>query len=285
MRPVILYRPVDGLDTTEEDVAKEILPVIRQRTDVQRGDLVIGRYSVLPFYRELERDVGHLGGMLINSTSEHNFIADVMEWAPILGEELTPRTWDSLERLPDTGVSFVVKGQTNSRKDRWDTHMFAGNKRDAVDVTLRLQEDGLIQSQRIYYRKYEKLRRYFTAMNGLPVSDEYRFFLLDGEVLSAAFYWSSHVSDLTVVPVPEEKHYEIVRKAVAKLRAAETLPKFLVMDVATKYNGYPIIIELNDGQMSGLSENDPKQLYENLKHQLGRRGRGGSTPDSKPGQG
>lgn len=119
MRVVILFRPLDGPDSTEEEAAAAQLPVIRDRAAVQRGDLIIGRYSVLPFYEALVADIEARGAVLVNSLAEHAFIADVMAWAPILGDDLTPRTWDRLEDLPGDGSAFIVKGQTNSRKDRW----------------------------------------------------------------------------------------------------------------------------------------------------------------------
>jgi hypothetical protein len=39
---------------------------------------------------------------------------------------------------------------------------------------------------------------------------------------------------------------------------------FYAVDVAQTVAGDWIVIELNDGQMSGLSENDPEILYCNL---------------------
>lgn len=269
MTPVVLYRPIDGLDLQEEEAAKAHFNVVRQRTEVRPGDLVIGRYSVLPFYKELEQDLRIQGAKLINSYRQHQFIADVMAWADILGPDLTPRTWDRLADIPDYGTAFVVKGQTNSRKDRWNTHMFAATKRDAVEVTLRLQEDSLIQSQRIYYRKYEKLAQYHVGLNGLPVTDEYRYFVLNGIPLTGAFYWSSHVGDLPILPKPKMAHFQAVEAAVRRLKEADSLPPFVVIDVATREDGSVMVVELNDGQMSGLSENDPNVLYARMSYILG----------------
>jgi hypothetical protein len=41
-----------------------------------------------------------------------------------------------------------------------------------------------------------------------------------------------------------------------------------VLDVAEKENGEFVLIEINDGQMSGLSCCNPEELYLNLKKQL-----------------
>ena len=42
---------------------------------------------------------------------------------------------------------------------------------------------------------------------------------------------------------------------------------FTVIDVAQKATGEWIIVELNASEMSGLSLNDPDQLYKNLRAQ------------------
>lgn len=274
MRPVILYRPCDGLDTTEEDAAQRWLRVVRSRAQCGPGDLVIGRYSVLPFYAELENDLGWHDAKLINTHRQHQFVADVLEWVPILnygyGDDfLTPRTWDVLADLPEDGTQFVVKGQTNSRKDRWNTHMFARNKREAVEVTLRLQEDSLISNQKIYYREYVPLWRLMTGFNDLPITEEFRYFVLDGKILSSAFYWSSHVADLEKVPVTNDATDMCVVTAINQLRrAGDVAPRFVVIDVARREDGRCMIVELNDGQMSGLSENSPDVLYKNIAEVL-----------------
>ena len=44
---------------------------------------------------------------------------------------------------------------------------------------------------------------------------------------------------------------------------------FYVVDIAKTQSGEWIVIELNDGQMSGLSCNDPKLLYSRLRQTIG----------------
>ena len=40
-----------------------------------KNNLVVGRYSVLPFYEELDRDLRMVGSKLINDYDEHRWIA------------------------------------------------------------------------------------------------------------------------------------------------------------------------------------------------------------------
>jgi hypothetical protein len=262
MKPVILMRPTLS-DSTELNAAKAHFDLYENRTKIPPGSLVIGRYSVLPFYKELEEDLKVNGSTLINTYSQHRWIADMREWYQDF-EGITPKTWFELHTLPDEGP-FVVKGETNSRKFNWNTHMFAKNKQEAIQIHSRLSEDSLIGQQNIYIRKYEPLVKLGEGLNGLPVSEEYRFFFLDHQVLSGAFYWSSHVDDLTEVPkaanVPQEFLAEVKSRIGFNAR-------FVVVDIARKVDGTWMVVEINDGQQSGVSENDPNELYSNMKKAL-----------------
>ena len=267
MMPVVLYRKVSAPADDEAElqaIAAAGLPVVFNRAAIPPDSLVICRYSCLPFYRELEKDIVQLGSRLINSFREHHFIADLSEWYSVLGPEnggpgLTPRTWSRFEEMPEKGP-FVLKGETNSRKDRWSSLMFAETRADAIQVAARLREDGLLAAQTIYAREYLPLRRLATGLNGMPISQEYRFFCMGGRVLSAGFYWSSHLYqvDPKLLEVPG---------AAQGLVEVEVLPKlvghtnFVVVDVGVLEDGSCRVVELNDGQMSGLSENDPATLY------------------------
>lgn len=262
MRPVVLFRA--GLAEEEEmSVCQKYFPVITQRSHVKEGDLVIPRYSALPWYQELEADVEYNGGKLINSYREHCYVADLRTWYYDLGD-FTPRTWFYMDQLPTEGP-FVLKGQTNSKKHNWRTHMFAKDKYEAIQVHSRLSADGYVGYQQIYARQYVPLRKFTEGIQGLPITEEYRFFVLDGEVVSGAFYWSEHTEY-----IQEEFDFEpdpnFVPKDFLKKIIGIVAPKvrFFVVDIARTETGDWIVIELNDGQMSGLSDNKPNELYSNM---------------------
>lgn len=138
MNPIILFR-ADETTTmhAEMAVAARYFNVVQQRHQVPDSSLVIGRYSVLPFYRELAADIGAKHGRLINNASEHEYIANLGSYIQDV-EDLTPKTWSRLEDLPEQGP-FVLKGQTNSKKHMWSSHMYAESKKEAVKVWLRLR--------------------------------------------------------------------------------------------------------------------------------------------------
>lgn len=264
--PSILYRQYGLMEDQELKAAQKHFVTFKSRTSVGGGELVIGRYSVLPYYKELEEDLGYKGAKLINSHRQHRYVADLWNYVHDL-EGLTFRTWNAKDmiRVPD-GIPLVLKGETNSKKDLWSTHMFAENKQEAVNVFLNLSHDNMIGQQEIYVREYVPLVRVSEAdayLDGPPVTLEFRFFVAYGEVVSGGFYWSNHSADLPSVPSPSQVPQEFIQKVIDRVKDKVN---FFVMDIAKTQSGDWIVVELNDGQMSGLSENDPNVLYKNLKH-------------------
>ncbi len=279
--PAILYRG-DGFDGLTEDVAATsktsgwIGPVVDSRTSlpslVESGAIppiirypevaprtVIGRYSVLPYYRELEADLANLGWRLANTHAQHEWIANVSQWAPLLGN-LTPETYTSRWDLVPEGA-YILKGETNSRKDKWSTHMYAPTKADIPRVFARLLEDSLIGPQGIVARRYYPLKRLGVGINDMPFVHEYRLFYWGTTYLAGGFYWSSFEDSEKYTEVPVEALQ--VGAAAASIVAEHA--QFFVIDVAETESGDWIVIELNDGQMSGLSETDPVALYTALQ--------------------
>lgn len=230
---------------------------------IRSGDLVIGRYSVLPYYQELESDLRSVGAKLVNTYREHRYVADLQNYVADLGD-MTFRTWNfrDIHTLPDD-MAFVLKGETNSKKDKWNTHMFAKDKKEAIQVYLRLQDDSLLASQEIYVRQYIPLKKLAEGIGGQPITLEFRFFVLYGQVVSGGYYWSSNLDQLDKVPDTSMVPRSFLQKAIDRVKDKVT---FFVIDVAQTESGDWLVVELNDGQMSGLSENDPNILYRNMKY-------------------
>jgi hypothetical protein len=279
VNPVILFRRGDYLDDVEIEAARKYLPVYFSRNEVPEGSLVIGRYSVLPYYAELEKDLKLRGSVLVNTTRQHQFIADIREWTETLGP-LTFKTYHKLADIPADSGPLVVKGMTNSKKFQWDTHMFAKNKTEAIAIGGRLMEDSLFAAQEIIAREYVPLKLAGPdsyGFNGLPITEEYRFFVLNGQILSGAFYWSSHVGDLKEIPRSTAVPAEFLDKVTGLIQNAcprepGTIPhaSFYALDIARTADNRWMVVEINDGQMSGLSENQPEALYASLARYYGK---------------
>lgn len=273
MIPVILFRK--DRDTEEEfSICSEYLKTYSSRSQIPSGSLVIGRYSVLPFYKELEEDLVYNGSKLINSYRQHRYIADLSNWYQDFAD-ITPTTWFRLEDVPKTIGSVVLKGETNSMKYNWTTHMFANNYKEMLAVYRNLEKDSLVGQQNICIREYIPLRTLRKDLaGGFPVTEEYRFFIFNKKVVASGFYWSSHydlLEDKTLNLSPDNVPKEFIKEIIERVGSNTNA---FVVDVAKTnimynglYNKHPgwIVVELNDFSMSGLSECDPRLLYSNIK--------------------
>lgn len=107
MRHLILYRGTD-FEREERESANWFFKCTDRRPDIVKDDLVIGRYSLLPFYADQAKDIDYVGAKLINDYNQHLYIADLGNYVVDL-ERLTPRIWRNLEDLPER--LFRCKGR------------------------------------------------------------------------------------------------------------------------------------------------------------------------------
>ena len=77
MQIVLFYRAFD-MEPGELEAAQATgFRCVPSRMQIEKGDLVVGRYSVLPFFRETADDIEYIGAKLINGKREHFYIADM----------------------------------------------------------------------------------------------------------------------------------------------------------------------------------------------------------------
>ena len=252
----LLFR--NNLETEDEfNICKQYFSTYEYRTEIPENSIVIGRYSVLPYYDELEKELKLHNSKLINSYSEHKYIADIMNYYPDV-KDFTFPTYSTWGHLTEEDYPMVIKGRTNSRKFLWNTHMFIKSKQDLSTILNNVLNDELLSQQGIIMRKYIELDTFCTSIQGLPITKEWRLFYYKDNLLAHGFYWSS----FSQFSIPlEQKGIEFANK-IAKIISESV--NFFVLDIAlTKKQEY-ILVECNDGQMSGLSECNPNELYKNL---------------------
>ena len=251
----ILYFRTDLELEKEYNIANKYFKVVQQRTELEEGFVVIPRYSALPFYKELEKDVHNMGCRLINDFRSFNWIAN-FEYYGVLKSK-TFKTYFSLNELPD--IPVIVKGKTNSRKHQWNTHFFANNKKEAIEIFCELKQDSLIGNQDIIFREYVPLKTFEELINGLKVANEFRFFFFKDIELCHGYYWSQ------AKDVNKKCSDDGIRFAHEIANIVQDYNSFFVIDIAEKADGGWVMVELNSGEMSGLSMCDPEELYLNLK--------------------
>lgn len=227
--------------------------VTSYRSQVKPG-VVVGRYATLPHYEELQVDLVMAEACLANSVAAHQWIAK-LKWYETFRDH-TPETWNEHE-LPHLDGPFVIKGETNSKKWQWRTHMFAETRSDAARVIADLRQDSMIGDQAIKIRRYVPLKVHEPAVIGPPFAHEYRFFFWKTVLLASGYYWATAE---TYPDVPLEAE-EFARSLAS---TAANHATFFVLDVALTEAGKWILVEINDGQQSGLCTINPQQLYDRL---------------------
>lgn len=272
----VLFRE-DYYSRDEANICRKFFPVCNSRLELPSQTLVIGRYSVLPYYTELTRDLKFINSKLINSSLEHQYIAN-FDWYWDLNyydenthelNKLTPYTWfnatDALKATgPDYHIPMVLKGRTNSSKN-WEW-MYAPTREDFYRIDKFLHQHDTLSGQGIIYREYQELEviEQSAIPGSHPFVNEWRCFFYKNTLLDHGYYWSvasddaiSRASDQDLTGMFDIAHL-----------AADRLAKhtnFFVVDVAKTAAGKWIVIEVNDGQMSGLSMCNAHNVYSNLK--------------------
>lgn len=255
-KPVVLFRKSLG-DDGEFSTCKSYIDTVCNRNECPKESLVIGRYSCLPYYREYEYDLKARNCTLINTCKQHEYVANFIWYYNVV--KYTPKTWfDDDYYKSEYDGPVVVKGKTNSKKMQWNKSMFAQNKKQAVNIAADLVCDSMIGEQQIIYRKYEELESNEKGLYDLPFANEWRFFCLGSTIITSGYYWTLAQN----IPLrPDKECCEFANK-MAEIISKEI--SFFTIDVAKTKEGKWILIEVNDGQMSGLQCCLATRLYSKL---------------------
>lgn len=252
---------------------QQYFPVYTLRTQIPEGMEIIGRMSVLPYYKEVYDDVRMMGSCLVNTPYEHDAITG-LDWVNAIPEH-TFKTWHRAQDIPNRyrDKAFIVKGAVNSKKFQWNTAMFAKDFHAAVNVAASLRNDAFVGMQPIIFREYIPLKQYaHDEISGLPFVNEWRIFCYEDKIVFEQFYWEQFLIDERPDAVEDANiHFAATGRQFAEhilslLRAQEdtNIAKFFAMDIAQTQEGQWIVVELNDGQMSGLNGANPLAFYEAL---------------------
>jgi hypothetical protein len=221
-------------------------------TGVYRGWMMtVEQYALL--YRALE----DRGVRLINDPAAYRHGHHLPESYPVL-EGHTPRSvW-----LPGTGpvdmdrivdllrpfgdAPLILKDYVKSQKHAWNEACFipSASDRAAVERVVRrfveLQGPDLVGG--LVFREFIEFEPLgLHPRSGMPLTLEYRLFFLDGRPLLCADYWDE--GDYQGEGPPVERFTAL---------AAKVRSRFFTMDLARKRGGDWLVVELGDGQVSGM---------------------------------
>ena len=179
-------------------------------------------------------------------------------WVAAHHDGLEERVREVLSGFGSTPV--VVKDYVKSEKHHWEEACYIPDASDlarAMEVTRRFLElRGDALEGGLVYREFLELRSAgHHAVSGMPQYEEYRVFLYDGDVLAVTPYWDGQSA----------AHVDEVPLAWCKRLASKVPSRFLAMDVARRSDGEWVVMELGDGQVSGLPDAmDVQRFYDDL---------------------
>jgi hypothetical protein len=221
-------------------------------------------------YAAMYRGLFDRGVRLINSPEAYRHCHYLPEWYPEL-QDVTPRSvWldlesaSSMERVVDAAAQFgqgplIVKDYVKSRKHEWEEACFIPSAADRTAVErvvgrfLELQGPELAGG--LVLREFVELAPIGQhPKSGMPLTREFRIFVLDGSILAVEPYWEE--GDYGTEQPPLDTFEELARRVPSR---------FFTVDVAQRIDGEWIVVELGDAQVAGLPDRmDRAAFYERL---------------------
>lgn len=151
--------------------------------------------------------------------------------------------------------AIIVKDYVKSQKHYWKEACFIPDASDLETVEkitrrfIELQDVDL--NIGLVYRAFVELEQLTEhSISGMPLTKEFRILVKDGKIIQAFNYW-------------DEGDYEAVAPNLRFLESVIPNIKshFFSVDIAQQKDGQWIIVELGDGQVSGLPDNADKVAF------------------------
>lgn len=208
---------------------------------------------------------------LINNPEEYINAHYLPKWYKNL-EGVTPKTkWSNsvpnkveiIDMLKGFGSKpVIVKDYVKSRKHEWYKSCYIENaeeKEKSLQVINNfIKGQGEDLNQGIVLREFVNLESIgFHEKSGMPISNELRLFIYNYKVICTIGYWDG--KGLNEYP-------KFVDEVLENLKKVQS--NFFTVDIAKKANGEWIIMELGDGQVSGLQDYEAKGFYKDLINYL-----------------
>ncbi len=225
-------------------------------------------------YTLLNEGVHIRGYQLINPPEEYRACHWLPETIQLLNTKITPRTitipltfpslpdWGQLQgQLAPFGSSPVIlKDYVKSEKHYWLEACFIPSAAEA-DVVRRVTERFLdlrgedLQGGLCFRQFLSLVRTGPPGVMGFPAVKEYRVFIVDGAVAAWGEYWAGAVHDDSAPP-PLKRLVTWVQNITSR---------FFSVDVAQTDTGEWFVIEIGDGQVTGIPDTaDARSLLQTL---------------------
>jgi len=233
---------------------KRIMPAEKLVNVIYRGWMLTPKqYAIL--YNDLLRK----NFKLVNTPEEYqncHYLPDSLKYI----EKRTPKTVferfeneKSIDLLLEKSRVFgqkpvILKDYVKSEKHNWETACFVVDASDthklkqSIHKLIELREKHL--NEGIVIREYLELNDLtIHSKSQMPLTEEYRLFFYNKRLVGIYDYWEEGEYKFSR---PDTKEFEEI--------AVQVESNFFSMDIARQKNGELVIIELGDGQVSGLPD-------------------------------
>lgn len=240
----IVLVDLDGI--TQNSIDERYFKTSGLLTGLRQTDVTYrGWMLTLEQYSYMERSFRTKGIYLRTEMPQYQEAHHLPGWYDVFAG-LTPKTvWGYLSNIKDfdafvfplNAEAFIVKDFVKSRKTEWETACFAVD-RDALPGVakefIRLQkEDGSLAGG-LVVREFEELDE---------DQGEARVWWVDGKPV----FVGPHPDDPSLTPYVDPLFLDVVGTAVRRLKNS-----FVTTDIAVRKDGNFRVIEVGDGQVSGV---------------------------------
>ncbi|GAA5527913.1 ATP-grasp domain-containing protein [Herpetosiphon gulosus] len=249
-----------------------IKQALRRVTVTSEPTLAIYRGWILNLaqYQQLAQGLAAKNYQLINDAAAYAACHHLPNVLPLLGDQ-TPASLvfpqeqglDAASIAARAAIYFdqqalIIKDYVKSRKHEWYEACFIANATDqaqsarVIQTFIQRQAEALVGG--VVLRAWHPLQIWQThQQSGLALAYEYRSFWLDGTMLWATPYWDHQPSQ----PNPDWSRYTALAQQIQS--------RFWTLDLALTQTGDWLIIELGDGQVSGLPDHtNAQELFQAL---------------------
>lgn len=206
--------------------------------------------------------------VLINTSLEYKFCHYLPESYNVIKHKTPQSVWTTnlridsiLELVKVFGESpIILKDYVKSEKHHWEEACYIPNAstpekvKSVVEKFIALRGDFL--NEGLVFRQFEELE-FLTnhSKSKMPLTKEFRIFFVNKKIVNVFDYWD------------EGNYGNLKPKLEEFINLAEHIESnFFTMDIAKTRDGEWIIMELGDGQVTGLADHvDRNDFYRNLE--------------------
>lgn len=208
--------------------------------------------------------------ILINSPKEYSQYNLIVNWYNDFRLDTARTVWNHSNKINDALLclksfdsSVIIKDYVKSRKHEWNDACFISNPQDLNQatkvITNFIERQGVNFNGGIVIRDFLQLKQIgYHKKSLMPIFEEYRAFIFHHQIIAIDHYWEN--DNLLVF---SKNDYHWLYQQIKKINS-----NFVTIDFARTIDGTLVIIELGDGQVSGLQQIEPSAFYFNFKKSM-----------------